>query len=70
VAQRHKPAEEGDQMALLDQDRAEAERRRVALDGEQLGEVGHGEDGGGRDGGLERCECLGRRVVLGESLLE
>uniref|UniRef100_A0A0A9H3D4 Uncharacterized protein n=1 Tax=Arundo donax TaxID=35708 RepID=A0A0A9H3D4_ARUDO len=57
-------------MALLDQDRAEAERRRVALDGEQLGEVGHGEDGGGRDGGLERCECRGCRVVPGETLLE
>jgi hypothetical protein len=43
-------------MALLDQDRAEAERRRVALDGEQLGEVGHGENVGVRDGGLERCD--------------
>ena len=45
MTRRHRPAKEGDRMALLDQDHAEAERRRVALDGEQLGEVRNGEDG-------------------------
>ncbi|KAJ1270264.1 hypothetical protein BS78_06G040800 [Paspalum vaginatum] len=69
VARCHKPTEESDRVALLDQDRAEAERGRVALDDEQLGEVRHGEDGGGRDGGLERCECRSRRVGPREPLL-
>ena len=58
LAGRHGPAEEGDQMALLDQDGADG--RCVTLDGEQLGEVGHGEDGGGRDGGLDSGERGGR----------
>ena len=41
----------------------------VKSDGEQLGEVRHGEDGGGRDGGFEGRERQSSRVVPGEALL-
>jgi hypothetical protein len=53
----------------LDEYRTESECRCVALDGKKLGEVRHGEDRGGRDGSLERCECCGHRVIPGETLL-
>jgi len=39
VAGRHWPTEEGDRVVLLSQDRPKPDGRRVALDGEQLGEV-------------------------------
>lgn len=57
VAGRHGPAKEGDQMALLDKDRVEADGRRITFVDERLGEVGYDEDGGCCDGGFECGEC-------------
>jgi hypothetical protein len=48
MARRHRPAVERDGMAILDQHRAEAIGRRVALDNEWLGEV-------------RQCQHWGRR---------
>jgi hypothetical protein len=45
MARGDRPAEEGDRVTLLDEDRAKTMRGRVALDGEGLGEVQQGEDG-------------------------
>ncbi|XP_021317213.1 uncharacterized protein LOC110435676 [Sorghum bicolor] len=65
----HWSAEERDWVALLSQDRPKPDGRRVTFDGEQLGEVRHGEDGGGRDGGFEGRERRRGCVVPGEALL-
>jgi hypothetical protein len=62
-------AEEGDQVAILDEHGAEPVGRRVALDDEELGEVRHGEDGGHGDCGRERYERSDRYVVPGEAVL-
>ncbi|KAJ1256975.1 hypothetical protein BS78_K256500 [Paspalum vaginatum] len=65
VSRCHGPAEEGDRMALLDEDCAEPVRRSVALDDEGLAEVRHGQHGRRGDRVLERGE--GRGSPLGPS---
>jgi len=63
MPRRHQPAEEGDGVMLLQEDRTEPVRGRIALHHERLGEVGEREHQRCCDRSLERGE--GGRGLLG-----
>ena len=69
VPGRHRPAEESDRMAILEEYGAEAKCRRVAFDDERLGEVGKSQDRSRGDRGLEGAERLLGRWAPGETIL-
>jgi hypothetical protein len=61
-------AEECHRVALLDEHGAKPVRRRITLNHEGLGEVGHGEDRRRGDGGLESAKSRRRLVIPGEAV--